>query len=93
MRVTVKSAAGSNVAKGTARPYPARKVARHPELADWFIVKWDDGGSNAVHRDNVMPVRFEQQRRMIAEDGERMCIPGFATPRWMYLNEHVWAQS
>lgn len=85
MRVTIKTAAGSFTAKGDARPYPARDIARRPELANWFVVKFDGGGSNAVHRDNLMPVRFEQQRRMIAEDAERMCVPGFATPRWRQL--------
>lgn len=85
MRVTVRSAAGSIIAKGTARPYPARDIARRPELANWFVVKFDDGGSNAVHRDNVMPVRFEKQRQMIAEDAGRMCVPGLATPRWRQL--------
>lgn len=92
MRVTIKSAAGGHVTKGHARPYSAREIKRHPELADWFVVKFDDGGSNAMHRDNLMPVRFEQQRRMIVEDAERMCVPGFATPRWRELFDKSAAQ-
>lgn len=85
MRVTIKSILGDVTQKGQARPYPDREIKRHPDLIDWFVVKFDDGGSNAVHRDNLMPVRFEQQRRMIAEDAERMCVPGWATPRWKQL--------
>jgi hypothetical protein len=88
-RVLVRPAAGKHITKATVvRRYSAREIARShaPDLAEWLIVRFDDGGTLACHQDSLQPVTVEAQRVWIQEEAERLCMPAWATPRWQRIH-------